>query len=262
MVAATRIGGSMLRQFLLAAIVVLLPAAAAAEITVFAAASLKTAFDELVPLYEHASGEDVTVAFAGSSALARQIEAGAPADLFISANVGWMDELEAASLILPESRTDLLGNTLVLVAPDGEAPDLRIGPDMQLSAALGQGRLAMALVEAVPAGIYGRAALVSLHQWEAVAHRVAQADNVRAALALVATGAAPLGIVYATDAIADPRVSVVGAFPASSHPPIVYPAALLAEGRVEAAGAFLEWLSGPRAGEIFAAAGFTRPPDE
>lgn len=249
----------MLRQFFLAALVALLPGAAPAQITVFAAASLKTAFDALAPAYEAQTGREVTVALAGSSALARQIEAGAPADVFVSANTDWMDALEARGLLLPGSRRDLLGNSLVLIAPPGDVPAIRIGPGMDLARALGGGRLAMALVDAVPAGIYGRAALVSLGQWRAVAPLVAQADNVRAALALVATGAAPLGIVYATDALAEPRVAVVGTFPAASHPPIVYPAAALAAGRTRAASAFLDWLAGPKASAVFAEQGFGPP---
>ncbi len=249
-----------LRIILLAA-VGLLPHGAAAEVTVFAAASLKSAMDELAPLYEAETGEEVTVALAGSSALARQIEAGAPADLFVSANEGWMDALEEEGLIRPESRIDLLGNSLVLIAPGPEAPLLRIGPDMQLAHALGEGRLAMALVDAVPAGIYGRAALEALGQWQDVAPRVAQTDNVRAALALVATGAARLGIVYATDAAVEPRVSVVGTFPADTHPPIVYPAAVIAGGDEDAARAFLDWLAGAEARAIFAEQGFAEPPD-
>ncbi len=231
------------------------PAAPAAEITVFAAASLKTAMDRLAPAYEAETGDRVTAVLAGSSALARQIQRGAPADVFVSANVAWMDVLEEEGLIAAESRRALLGNRLVLVAPGAAAPlDLGALPE-----ALGEGRLAMALVEAVPAGIYGRAALVSLGLWEALAPRVAQADNVRAALALVATGAAPYGIVYATDAAAEPRVSVAATFPAASHPPIVYPAAVVAGGD-PAAGAFLDWLAGGAAREVFAGLGFAPPP--
>ncbi len=229
--------------------------ALADRITVFAAASLKTAMDRLAALYEDATGGRVTVALAGSSALARQIQQGAPADVFVSANADWMDRLEADGLLVPGSRRDLLGNRLVLVAPDGAAP---LDP-ADLPAALGEGRLAMALVEAVPAGIYGRAALESLGLWQALGPRVAQADNVRAALALVATGAAPYGVVYATDAAAEPRVEVVATFPDDSHPPIVYPAALVGEGGAEAA-AFLDWLGEGEAGAVFADLGFTPPP--
>lgn len=246
----------MSRPLLLAACLCLAgPPALAAEITVFAAASLKTAMDRLAPAWEAATGDRVTVALAGSSALARQIQRGAPADVFVSANVDWMDLLEAEGLIAAESRRDLLGNRLALVA---RAPARPLDP-ADLPQALGQGRLAMALVEAVPAGIYGRAALEALGLWEELAPRVAQADNVRAALALVATGAAPFGIVYATDAAAEPRVSAVATFPEGSHPPIVYPAALVA-GADPAAAAFLDWLAGPEAGAVFADLGFAPPP--
>lgn len=244
------------RPLLLAVALVLAgPPVAAAEITVFAAASLKTAMDRLAPLYEAETGDTAVVALAGSSALARQIQRGAPADVFVSANAAWMDVLEAEGRIVPGSRRDLLGNRLVLVATGAAAPlDLA-----DLPRALGQGRLAMALHQAVPAGIYGRAALETLGLWDELAPRVAQADNVRAALALVAAGAAPYGIVYATDAAAEPRVSVVATFPAASLPPIVYPAALVA-GADPAAAAFLDWLEGPEAGAVFADLGFAAPP--
>ena len=169
-----------------------------------------------------------------------------------------MDRLEQAGLIAPDSRVDLLGNALVLIAPGRRAPPLRIGPDMALATRLGEGRLAMALVDAVPAGIYGKAALEHLGQWPAVADRVVQAENVRAALALVASGAAPLGIVYETDAAEEPRVTMLGAFPEDSHPPIRYPAALVLDAAPEAA-AFLDFLSGAEAQAVFMAAGFTIP---
>lgn len=239
------------------AFLVLTAPARAGEVTVFAAASLKTALDAAAAAWSETSGHRVVGVFAGSSALARQIERGAPADLFISANAAWMDRLEGAGAIRPETRRDLVSNTLVLVAhgpgPRGTEP---VGPEVDLLGLLGGGRLAMALVDAVPAGIYGKAALESLGLWEAVAPRVAQADNVRAALALVAAGEAPLGVVYATDARAEPAVRVLGAFPRDSHPPIVYPAALTAAGRADPAGAFLAYLSGPAAAALFRAHGF------
>ncbi|MGR3794034.1 molybdate ABC transporter substrate-binding protein [Vannielia sp. SX4] len=216
--------------------------ARAESVTVFAAASLKGALDEVVAGW---SGE-ARVSYAGSSALARQIAAGAPADVFISANPEWVDWLEAEGVAL--ERADLLSNALVLVAA---ADDPRVG----LEALEGGDRVAMALVEAVPAGIYGKAALESLALWEAVAPRVVQADNVRAALALVALGEAPLGIVYATDALAEPGVRVVAEFPAGSHPPITYPVAALSE----AGAPLLEFLQTPEAAEIFARHGFEVP---
>ncbi|TDL84342.1 molybdate ABC transporter substrate-binding protein [Palleronia sediminis] len=232
-------------------------AARAETVTVFAAASLKTALDEIAPGFEAATGHDLRLSYAGSSALARQIEACAPADIFISANPDWMDRLDAAGLLAAGTRADLLTNRLVLVAHGAEAAPLALGP--RIGARLGEGRLAMALVDAVPAGIYGRAALRSLGLWDDLAPRVAQADNVRAALLLVARGAAPLGIVYETDALSEPRVSVVATFPEDSHPPILYPAAAL-EGRDgPAARAFLAHLSGEQAGAVFARLGFGRP---
>lgn len=235
--------------------------AGAAGITVFAAASLKTALDQIAAAWSAETGDRANVAYAGSSALARQIEQGAPADVFISASEDWMDALAAGGHIRDQTRRDLLGNTLVLVAHaeagNGEAGPVRIAPGFDLAGLLGDGRLAMALVDGVPAGVYGKAALTSLGVWDAVAPKVAQADNVRAALALVATGEAPMGIVYRTDAAAEGGVTVVGTFPADSHPPIVYPAAVTAESaQPDAAGAFLDYLSGEAARAVFAAQGF------
>lgn len=212
---------------------------AAERITVFAAASLKTALDAVAEDYP---GE-VTLVYAGSSALARQIAAGAPADVFISANPDWMDDLAARGRIDTAGRVDLLGNSLVAIAPRGAMPEAPFEAD----------RVAMALTEAVPAGIYGKAALQHLELWDVVAPRVVQTDNVRVALALVALGEAPLGIVYATDALAEPRVDVVFDFPSESHPPIRYPAAPVIGGDD---GGFLAYLQGPEARAIFAVQGF------
>jgi len=192
------------------------------------------------------------ISYAGSSALAKQIIAGAPADLFISASTSWMDKVEAEGAIAPGTRRDLLGNTLVLVA--GETGDVAL---TDLPAKLGDEHLAMALVDSVPAGQYGKAALTSLGLWEALEPHVAQVDNVRAALALVATGEAPFGIVYATDAAAEPKVHIVATFPTDSHPAITYPAALLKEAPAPAAAqALLDYLGSPEAAAIFAAQGF------
>lgn len=224
----------------------------AAEITVFAAASLRNALDQVAADWTARTGDKVVTSYAGSSALARQIEQGAPADLFISASVDWMDALDKAGAIRPDSRRDLLGNTLVLIAHDPQARPVDL-PD--LPARLGAGPLAMAMVDSVPAGVYGKQALTHLGLWGAVSDRVAQADNVRAALALVALGEAPLGIVYATDARAEPRVHPVATFPADSHDPITYPAALTT-GADPAATAFLEALSAPQARAVFEAQGF------
>ncbi len=229
--------------------------AAAREITVFAAASLRDALDEVADLYRDETGDDPVISYAGSSALARQIQQGAPADVFISANTAWMDVLEEDGLLAPGTRRDLLGNSLVLVA-GVEGPVAELTPDSDLAGWLDGGKLAMALVDAVPAGIYGKAALEHLGLWDSVAGQVAQADNVRAALALVAVGAAPLGVVYRTDAQAEPRVYVKAAFPKDSHPPILYPAASMVEKQQDALP-FLSFLETGPAQDIFLRHGFT-----
>jgi len=235
----------------------LAPSVASAErIMVFAAASTTNAMAEVEDRFEAATGHDVTVSLAGSSALARQIQQGAPADIFISANPVWMDRLEADGLVEAGTRFDLLTGSIVLIAAGPDAAPVEIGPGMDLAGLLGDGRLAMALVDAVPAGTYGKAALQSLGLWESVEAQVAQADNVRAALAFVATGEAPFGIVYATDAVAEDRVTVVGTFPAETHPPVVYPAAALAESGNPLNPGFLAYLRGPEAREAFARQGF------
>jgi len=233
------------------------PMAARAEsVTVFAAASLKTAMDEIAAGFAEAGGDRATLSFAGSSALARQIQQGAPADVFVSANAAWMDVLEENGRIAPGTRFDLVRNRLVLIAHGADAPRVEIGPALDLPGLLAGDRLAMALVSAVPAGIYGKAALESLGLWEGVAPLVAQADNVRAALALVALGEAPYGIVYATDAAAEPRVSVAGVFAEDSHPPIIYPAAAIAGRDTPAARRFLDYLRGDTARAALAGQGF------
>ena len=248
----------MIRALILALAV--LPATAQArDITVFAAASLTDALTRAAAAYEARTGDHAVLAFAGSSALARQIEQGAPADLFVSANEAWMDALETGGMIDSASRIDLLGNTLVLIA-HGTAEPVTLDATLDLPGLLNGGHLAMALVQAVPAGIYGKAALESLGLWDRVEPMVAQTDNVRAALALVATGEAPLGITYATDALADPRVHVIGTFPPGTHPAITYPAAVTAQAaQPQAARDFLTWLQTPEARAIFVAQGFTTP---
>lgn len=228
------------------------------EVTVFAAASLTDALDRIAADWTDAGGAAVVTSYAGSSALARQIREGAPADIFISASPDWMDALEASGDLRPGTRRDILGNRLVLIA-HGDADPVTIDADLDLPALLGGGRLSMALVDAVPAGIYGRAALTHLGLWEAVAPLVAQSDNVRAALAFVARNEAPLGIVYATDAAAQDAVSVIGTFPADSHPPITYPAALTAQSDAAQAQAFLDHLSSDAARQVWARFGFTLP---
>lgn len=249
----------MRRGLLLAAVWLLLlplPLRAAETLTVFAAASLKTALDEVARDYGAKTGVAVSLSYAGSSALARQIQYGAPAQVFISANAAWMDDLEARGLLAPGTRRNLLSNRLVLIAPAGSATRLNLVPGADLAGALGNGRLAMALVEAVPAGIYGREALVRLGLWDSVSDRIAQADNVRAALRLVALGEAPLGIVYATDALPEPRVAVLSEIDPALHAAIVYPAAILREGDSAPARAFLAYLGGPEAGAVFLRHGF------
>ena len=227
----------------------------AKDLTVFAAASLKTALDRAATQWEAQSGETVTLSYAGSSALARQIAAGAPADLVFLANLDWMDWLEGQGLIAPGSRTAPLSNRLVVIAPKDEASPLDLS---DLPARLGSdGRLAMALVEAVPAGVYGKSAFTSLGLWPDLAPRVAQTDNARAALALVATGAAPLGVVYATDAGADDAVAVVADVPPESHPPIRYALARVEGG---AGAAFLDYLTSAQGLRHFTDAGFLAVP--
>ena len=195
----------------------------AATLTVFAAASLKEALDAAVKPFEAKTGNRVVVSYAGSNVLARQIEAGAPAALFISADTDWVDEIEARGLTQPGSRRNLLANDLALIAPAGSTVQLHVMPGFDLARALGGGRLALATPDAVPAGKYARAALQRLGAWDAMRRHIAPAENVRAALALVARGEAPLGIVYRTDALAERHVRIVDAIPADTHPAIVYP---------------------------------------
>ena len=227
-----------------------------ADTVVFAAASLKTALDAVAADFQAETGHSVVISYGGSNALAKQIIEGAPADIFLSAAVNWMDEVEKAGLVEGGTRADLLGNTLVLVAHGKGAAPVEIGPGLDLAALLGDGKLSMAMVDAVPAGQYGKAALMSLGQWAAVEGSVAQSENVRAALALVAAGEAPYGIVYATDAAADDNVTVVGTFPAGSHPPITYPGALLTGAADAADRAFFDALSSEAGDARFAEQGF------
>lgn len=227
-------------------------------ITIFAAASLKTALDGAAAAYEKSTGNKVVISYAGSSALAKQIEQGAPADIFVSADLDWMDYVQKAKLIKDDTRFNLLGNRLVLIAPKASMVELKIGKDFPLAAALGDNRLAMANVKSVPAGKYGSAALQKLGVWSAVESKVAQADNVRAALALVAQGEAQLGIVYETDATAEPKVKIVDVFPEDSHPPIIYPIAIIAATKNgDAAKAFIDYLKSADAQAFFTKQGFT-----
>jgi molybdate transport system substrate-binding protein len=249
---ASRIGAALMAAVLLQPLT-----AVAQDLTVFAAASLKNALDEVNGLWAKTGKPAARLSYAASSALARQIEAGAPADLFISADLDWMGYLDRKGLVRAGTRKDLLGNAIVLIAPRDSAASLAIGPGMSLTSALGDGRLAMANVDSVPAGKYGKAALEKLGAWEGVKNRVAQAENVRAALLLVSRGEAPLGLVYATDAAADPGVKIVGKLPADSHPPIVYPAAIVASSKSPEAAAYLAFLRSSAAIAAFERQGFT-----
>jgi len=233
-------------------------AAAPVPLEVFAAASLRESLDEAAALYERGHGQPVRVTYAGSSALARQIEQGAPADVFISADLDWMDWLQARERIDARTRAELLGNALVLIAPASAARRaLALVPGVDLLSLLGDdGHLALALTASVPAGKYARAAFESLGIWPALQPRVAEAENVRAALLLVARGEAPVGVVYASDACAEPRVEVMATFPAGTHPPIIYPIAALRASRHPMARDFVEWLQQPLALDIFRRHGF------
>jgi molybdate transport system substrate-binding protein len=233
--------------------------ASSRPLVVFAAASLKESMDAVAEAYRAETGQPVQLAYAASSALARQLEQGAPADVFVSADLEWMDWLQARDLIDPISRTDLLGNTLVLVAPaNGPAQPLVLIPGTNLLPLLGdRGRIALGLTASVPAGKYAKAAFESLGMWDTLAPRVAESDNVRAALLLVARGEAPLGVVYASDALAEPRVKVLATFPEESHPPIVYAVArVTGDAQVEDATRFIDWLQSDAAGAIFRRHGF------
>jgi len=230
-------------------------AAAAQPVTVFAASSLQNALDAVAAAWQQDGGGTAVVSYASSSALARQIEQGAPAQIFIPADLDWMDYLSERGLIDPATRSALLGNRLVLVAPGG-TPPVEITQGLDLAGMIGSGRLAVADTAGVPAGRYARAALEALGLWASVADRLAEAENVRVALALVARGEAPLGIVYLTDDIADPSVVTIGIFPDGTHPPIIYPAALVAGNASPGAVEFLAYLRSARARCLFEAQGF------
>lgn len=232
------------------------PALAADKpVTVFAAASLKNALDEVGSVYAAKTGGEARFSYAAASAIARQIEQGAPADVYISADSDWMDYLAGKKLIVPASRRDLLTNHLALIAPADAKVSLKITKGMPLAKALGAGRLAVAGPD-VPAGKYAKASLTNLGVWDSVSGKLAQAENVRAALQFVARGESPYGVVYDTDAKVEPKVKIVGLFPDASHPRIVYPAALVAGGANPQAGGFLSFLSGPEAGAVFRKYGF------
>lgn len=245
---------------LIAAVLAFAGSAVQAErITVFAASSLKNALEEIASEFDAATGHKTLLSFAGSSALARQIQLGAPADIFISASPDWMDLLEQGAEIDAASRFDLLENDLVLIASAETSAEVDLQNGAELEQLIGDHLLSMALVEAVPAGIYGKAVLVSLGLWDQVAPNVVQTSSVRAALALVSLGEVPFGIVYASDAKADPRVSEIGVFPSNTHPDIVYPAARVTRSTSEAALAFLHYLTTPGSKQVFESHGFRIP---
>ena len=234
-------------------------AARADSVVVFAAASLKESLDSVARSFESASGHRVAVSYAASNALARQVENAAPADLFISADTDWIDYVEQKSLTVPGSRRNLLANDLVLVAPATSNVRLSLAPGVNVAAVLGDRRIALANPDAVPAGKYAKAAFTALGAWDAIAGKVAAADNVRAALALVARGEAPLGVVYRTDATAEKNVRVVDTFPARTHPPIVYPIVQLRRSATPAASAFATYLASREALATFERFGFRAP---
>ncbi len=225
-------------------------------LTVFAAASLKESLDEAATAYQKQTGTPVRVSYAASSALARQIEQGAPADVFFSADLEWMDYLQQRDKLEETTRRSLLGNQLVLVAPKASLAQVDLKRPATLLAALGNGRLAVGQTQTVPAGKYAKASLESLSLWNGVKARLAESESVRAALMLVARGETPLGIVYASDAKAEPAVRVLAVFPADSHPPIVYPVAALRGARAAQATTFVHWLASPAADAIFQRRGF------
>ena len=227
------------------------------DLVIFAAASLKNALDEVNAGWQKETGKKATISYASSPALAKQIEQGAPAQMFISADLDWMDYLAGKNLIKPDTRSNLLGNRIVLIAPKDKAQPVDIKPGFDLAKVLGDGRLSMANVDSVPAGKYGKAALEKLGVWQSVSTKNAQAENVRAALLLVSRGEAPAGIVYQTDAAADPSVATIGTFPEDSHPPIIYPIALTANASHPDATAFLAYIKSAKAKPIFEAQGFT-----
>ena len=228
------------------------------DVVVFAAVSLKGALDEVAQMVRQRTALVMRPSYAGTPLLARQIEEGAPADIFVSADEQWMDYLAERKLIQTATRVNVVGNRLVLIAPVGSSVQLPIAPGFPLGRALGDGRLAIADPANVPAGRYGKAALTKLGVWESVAARVAPADNVRAALSFVARGETPLGIVYQSDVVAEPNVRVVAIFPADTHPRILYPAALTTRAAREARRV-LDVIASPEAVAVFRRHGFQPP---
>ena len=236
--------------------------AASRPISVFAAASLQTALGQMAQVYTARTGVPVRLTFGSSPAMARQIQQGAPADIMISADTAWMDALQTGQWIDPASRTDLISNRLVLIVPAGKGASIALSPvtkaSRDLARILGPGRLAMADPQTVPAGRYGKAALEKLGLWDGVSGQIAPTDTVRTALGFVARGEAPLGLVYASDAVAEPKVAVVATLPKTSHPKIVYPGAVTRNAQSpKEAKAFLTWLKGSQARALFLKNGFS-----
>jgi molybdate transport system substrate-binding protein len=227
------------------------------KLVVFAAASMQTALDAIAPVFVQQKGEAASISYGSSAILAKQIERGAPADVFISADVKWMDYLEGKKLIQQGTRRNLLGNGLVLIEPADAQAELKIAPGFDLAGAAGDGKIAVCTVESCPAGIYAKEALQKLGVWDAVEPKLAQARNVRDALNLVARGEAKFGIVYATDAKAEPKVKVVDVFPAETHSPIIYPVAVVAGSKDPQAAVFVAFLTSQAAVKILTAQGFT-----
>jgi molybdate transport system substrate-binding protein len=227
------------------------------KFVVFAAASMQTALDAIAPLFAKQTGITPVISYGSSGVLAKQIAAGAPAEVFISADVKWMNDLDGKKLLEPGTRRNLFGNALVLIEPADAQTLLKIAPGFALAAAADDGRIAVCTVESCPAGIYAKEALQKLGVWNAVEPKLAQGSNVRDALTLVARGEAKLGIVYATDANAESKVKVVDVFPEASHSPIIYPAAVVAGTKDPAASAFLAFLNSAAAVKILKDQGFT-----
>ena len=245
-------------SFLIALAGVPQPLVAQEQITVFAAASLKNALDDTNAAFTKATGVKVTASYAASSALAKQIEQSAPADVFISADLQWMDYVGERKLIKPDTRVNLLGNKLVLIAPaDSKIANVTIGQGFDIAKLAGSGRIAVADVNAVPAGRYAKAALEKLGAWAAAEPKLAQAENVRATLAFVARDETPIGIVYETDAKVEPKVKVIGAFPDNSYPPVTYPVAATATTTKQSVSQYLHFLRSPAAKAIFEKYGFS-----
>ena len=259
----TRIRNFLMKSTVLAAAAVLLTVTATMaterpEVTVFAAASTTNAITDINRLYDEKGLGKITVSFAASSTLAKQIDNGAPADVYISANVKWMDYLVERDLIEPTTRRDLLSNRIVLIAPTGSRlGEVNIAKGFALAALLDKGRLSLGDPEHVPAGIYGKKALISLGVWDSVKDKLAPAKDVRSALVLVERDEAPIGLVYATDAAITSKVRVIGRFPIDSHPPITYPVAAIKGHDNEAARRYLDFLSSPEAATIFTRYGFS-----